>query len=135
MSFASSPFALNPSYPRFNPENCIRQALQQVDTSVFPTLSSMFDISNDSSNANTETVRQDFCFACLLHGLITKEARDDLLGEITFQELPVGGRYIKENLVQQCVRDSERLQKLISEVEGMEGNAGATCQALVEVGS
>lgn len=131
-SFQSSPYALNSSFAQYNSEYCITQALNQVDTSVFPTLSSMFDISNNT-NAITETVRQDFCFACLLHGLITKEARDALLGDITFQELPEGGRYVKDNLVQQCQADPERLQKLIVELEGMEGNAGAACQALVEV--
>jgi mediator of RNA polymerase II transcription subunit 5 len=92
----------------------------------------MFDISNNH-NTITETVRQDFCFACLLHGLITKAAREELLGEITFQELPDGGRYIKDNLVQQCLADPERTQKLVSELEAMEGNAGAVSQALAEV--
>ncbi|KAL1869677.1 hypothetical protein VTK73DRAFT_3051 [Phialemonium thermophilum] len=129
---ASFPYALGTTYPEFDAEYCITQALNQVDTGVFPTLSSMFDASNDH-NAFTETVRQDFCFSCLLHGLISKEARDDLLGEITFQELPVGGRYVKENLVQQCLADPERLQKLVGELEGMDGNAGAACQAVAEV--
>lgn len=131
-ALASSPYALDPSYPQYKPEYCITQALNQVDTSVFPTLSSLFDISNNH-NTFTETARQDFCFACLLHGLITKEARDELLGEITFQDLPAGGRYVKDSLVQQCLADPERLQKLITELEGMEGNAGAVCQALAEV--
>lgn len=93
----------------------------------------MFDISNNHNNAFTETVRQEFCFACLLHGLITKETRDELLGDITFQELPAGGRYVKDTLVQQCLADPERLQKLIGELEGIEGNAGAASQAITEV--
>jgi mediator of RNA polymerase II transcription subunit 5 len=127
-SFASS----STIYP-FNPEYCITQALNQVDTAIFPTLSGMFDISN-THNAFTETVRQDFFFACLLHGLVSETARDKILGDITFQELPDGGRYVKEDLIQQCLADPERLQKLIGEIDGMEGNAGAVCQALVDVG-
>jgi mediator of RNA polymerase II transcription subunit 5 len=131
-SLSSSPYALNSSFPQYNSGFCITQALNRVDTSVFPTMSNMFDVSNNH-NAFTETVRQEFCFACLLHGLISKEATDELLGEITFQDLPAGGRYVKDNLVQQCLADPERLQKLIVELEGMDGNAGAACQALAEV--
>lgn len=119
-------------YP-FNAEFCITQALNQVDTNVFPTLSNMFDISN-THNTFTETVRQDFFFACLLHGLVSESSRDKILGDITFQELPNGGRYVKDVLVQQCLQDPERVKELIEEIERMEGNAGAVCQALAEVG-
>jgi mediator of RNA polymerase II transcription subunit 5 len=127
VSFANS----SSIYP-FNSEVCITQALAQVDTNVFPTLSNMFDISN-THNTFTETVRQDFSFACLLHGLISETARDKILGSITFQELPNGGRYVKDVLVQQCLQNPERIKELIGEIEGMEGNAGAVCQALAEV--
>lgn len=109
------------------------QALNQVDTNVFPTLSGMFDISS-THNSFTESVRQEFFFACLLHGLVSESARDKILGgEITFQELPRGGRYIKEVLVGQCLNSAERIKELIGEIEGMDGNAGAVCQALAEV--
>lgn len=129
-SFASQASAMS-VYP-FNSELCIMQALNQVDTNVFPTLSNMFDQSS-SHHRDTESVRQEFFFACLLHGLVSESARDKLLGDITFQELPRGGRYTKEVLVQQCMNNAERMKELIGEIEAFEGNAGAVCQAVAEV--
>lgn len=114
------------------PQYCITEALSHVDTNAFPTLSSMFDDSN-SNNTFTDTVRQDFCFACCLHGLIPESAIEGLLGDMTYQTLPIGGRYIKETLVEQCMTDPERIQNLIAELDNMDGNVGAVCQALTEV--
>lgn len=49
------------------------------------------------------------------------------------QSLPAGGRYSKQDLVEQCLSDSERAEGLISELENMDGNAGAVSQAIAEV--
>jgi mediator of RNA polymerase II transcription subunit 5 len=80
-----------------------------------------------------DSVRQDFCFACCLHGLIAEENIERLLGEITMQTLPTGGRYTKEDLVQQCLADPERVEGLLEELENMDGNVGAVSQAITEV--
>ena len=121
-------------YP-FDAEFCITQALGQVDTNVFPTLSNMFDMSNNNDTSFQDSVRQDFCFACQLHGLLSQAAIENLLGDITYQSLPDEGRYVKENLVQACLEDTERTQKLIGELDNMNGNVGAAAQAIVEVSS
>ncbi len=97
-------------YP-LNAEFCITEALGQVDTNVFPTLSNMFDISNTNSTTFHDSVRQDFCFSCQLHDLLSERATETLLGEITYQSLPDEGRYVKETLVQACLEDPERTQK------------------------
>lgn len=119
-------------FPPLTPEFCITEALGQVDTNIFPTFSSMFD---ESSHGNTfsDSVRQDFCFACCLHGLIAEDSIERLLGEIPMQTLPAGGRYSKEDLVQQCLSDPERTESLIEELEHMDGNMGAVSQAITEV--
>lgn len=122
--------ATSPMYP-FNAELCISQALAQVDINVFPTLSGMFDMNSNSSFQ--DSVRQDFCFACQLHGLLSPAAIETLLGEITYQSLPDEGRYVKESLVRACLEDSERAQRLIGELDNMNGNTGAAAQAIVEV--
>ncbi|KAJ9134623.1 Mediator of RNA polymerase II transcription subunit 5 [Pleurostoma richardsiae] len=127
-SFAAS---ASPVYP-FNPEYCITEALSQVDTNAFPTLSSMFDDTNNN-NTFTDSVRQDFCFACCLHGLVPETSIETLLGEITYQTLPAGGRYVKEDLVQQCLADHDRMLQLVGELDNMDGNVGAVCQALTEM--
>ncbi|RDW73519.1 Med5-domain-containing protein [Coleophoma cylindrospora] len=119
-------------FPPLNAEYCITGALAHVDTNVFPTLASMFD---ESSNSNflSDSVRPDFCFACCLHGLIPESSIEALLGDIPMQSLPAGGRYAKEDLVQQCLSDPERAEGLIDELEHMDGNVGAVSQAITEV--
>ncbi|KAH6845434.1 mediator complex, subunit Med5 [Chaetomium sp. MPI-CAGE-AT-0009] len=118
-------------YP-FDSETCIKEALGQVDTNVFPTLSGMFEMSNTSSSFH-DSVRQDFCFSCQLHGLLSQTAIENLLGDITYQSLPDEGRYVKDNLVQACLLDMDRTQKLIGELDNMNGNVGAAAQAIIEV--
>lgn len=113
-------------------EFCITQALSIVDTNAFPTFSSMFDESS-SGNMFGDSVRQEFCFACCLHGLIPEESIERLLGEIPMQTLPAGGRYAKDALVEQCLSDPERSETLLSEIEHMDGNAGAVSQAISQV--
>jgi len=93
----------------------------------------MFDESSPSGNMFSDSVRQDFCFACCLHGLIPEDSIERLLGEIPMQTLPTGGRYIKEELVQQCLLDPERTESLLEELELMDGNVGAVAQALTGV--
>lgn len=122
--------ASSPMYP-FNAEMCITEALGQVDTNVFPTLSGMFDLSNTNSSFH-DSVRQDFCFACQLHGLLTPAAIESLLGDITYQSLPDEGRYVKEILVQSCLQEMDRTHKLIGELDNMNGNVGAAAQAVIE---
>ncbi|KAI2471953.1 Med5-domain-containing protein [Annulohypoxylon bovei var. microspora] len=120
-------------YPPLSAQFCITEALSQVDTNAFPTLSAMFDDTNNNNNTFTDSVRQDFCFACCLHGLIPESSIEGLLGEITYQNLPSGGRYVKEQLVEGCMEDPEKIPKLITELDNMDGNVGAVCQALAEV--
>lgn len=119
-------------YPPLSAQFCITEALSQVDTNAFPTLSAMFDDTNNN-NTFTDSVRQDFCFACCLHELIPESSIEGLLGEITYQNLPQDGRYAKEKLVRECTSDPERIQRLIGELDNMDGNVGAVCQALAEV--
>ncbi|KAI1125351.1 mediator of RNA polymerase II transcription subunit 5 [Nemania abortiva] len=114
------------------PQYCITEALAQVDTNAFPTLSSMFDDTNNN-NMFTDSVRQDFCFACCLHGLIPESIIENLLGEITYQSLPPDGRQVRETLVERCIADPERIQELVRDIDNMDGNVGAVCQALIEM--
>ncbi|OLN95416.1 Mediator of RNA polymerase II transcription subunit 5 [Colletotrichum chlorophyti] len=119
-------------YPPLTAEYCITEALRRVDTNTFPTLSSMFDDTR-SNNPFMESVREEFCWACCLHGLVRESSIETLLGETPYQSLPTAGRYVKENLVAECLADPERMQALIAELDGKDGNAGAVCQALTEV--
>ncbi|KAI1260493.1 mediator complex subunit Med5 [Xylariaceae sp. FL1019] len=119
-------------FPPLTAQACITEALRHVDKNAFPTLSSMFD-NTTNNNTFTDTVRQDFCFACCLHGLIPEAHIEVLLGEITYQSLPQGGRYDKDRLVAGCRADSEKIQELIRELDNMDGNVGAVCLALIDV--
>ncbi|KAL2753906.1 hypothetical protein ACRALDRAFT_1041677 [Sodiomyces alcalophilus JCM 7366] len=119
-------------FPPLTAEFCITEALRHVDTNAFPTLSSMFDESR-SNNPFTDSVREDFCWACCLHGLLRESSIETILGETPYQSLPSRGRYAKDTLVGECLAESERIQSLIGELDSMDGDVGAICQALVEV--
>ena len=119
-------------FPPLTAEYCIREALSQVDTNAFPLISNMFDESS-SGNIFQDSVRADFCFACCLHGMIEESNIMELLGEDPMQSLPAGGRYVKDDLVQQCLSDPERAESLIDELQLMDGNVGAVSQAITEV--
>ena len=119
-------------FPPLTSEYCITAALSRVDTNAFPTLSTLFDESS-SNDMFSDSVRQDFCFACCLHGLVEESSIEALLGDIPMQSLPAGGRYIKDDLVQQFLSDPEKIESMIDELDHMDGNVGAVSQALTEV--
>lgn len=119
-------------FPPLTAEFCITEALRHVDTNAFPTLSSMFDESRNN-NPFTDSVREDFCWACCLHGLLRESSIETILGETPYQSLPSRGRYSKDALVGECLAEPERIQSLVGELDSMDGDVGAICQALVEV--
>ena len=92
----------------------------------------MFDESS-TNDMFSDLVRQDFCFACCLHGLLQETSIETLLGDVPMQSLPADGRYTKDNLVQQCLSDPQKVEGMIEELENMDGNVGAVCQAITEV--
>ncbi|KZF25812.1 mediator of RNA polymerase II transcription subunit 5 [Xylona heveae TC161] len=118
-------------FPPLTAEFCITQALNHVDPNAFPSFSQMFDPLSGSGMLSD--VRQEFLFACALHQLIPEESIESLLGEIPMQTLPSGGRYVKEDLVQQCSTNSEKIEELLGEIEGMDGNAGAIVSAITDI--
>ncbi|QUC18912.1 uncharacterized protein UV8b_03153 [Ustilaginoidea virens] len=113
-------------------EFCITEALNQVDTSIFPTASLMFDETRNN-NPYTESVREEFCTSCALHGLVQREHVERILGETSMSYEPSLEKYAKDKLVQDCLADADKIQGLIRDVEKTDGNAGAVAQALVDV--
>jgi len=51
------------------------------------------------------------------------------------QSLPAGGRYVKEDLVEQFMVDSSKASRMVDELDHMDGNVGAVSQAIAEVSS
>lgn len=92
----------------------------------------MFDESRNN-NPYTESVREEFCSACALHGLIERENVERILGESSMSYEPSQEKHSRDKLVQGCLSDPEKIQGLVRELDKMDGNVGAVCQALVEV--
>lgn len=114
-------------------EQCIRQAFGRIDPSAFPSLSQMFDFSSSGGNSILSDARQEFLFACALHQLIQEQSIEEILGDVPMQSLPAGGRYMKDNLVNQCTMNHAKLEQFVGELENMEGNAGEIANAIVEI--
>lgn len=92
----------------------------------------MFDETR-SNNPYTESVREEFCTACALHGLVRREHVERILGETSMSYEPSLEKYSKSKLVRDCLSDPEKIQGLVRDLDKMDGNVGAVCQALVEV--
>lgn len=75
-------------------------------------------------------VRLEFLQACALHSLVTETTVNSLLQETT--SLPRVAKYNKDSLVSQCASNISRLEGLVSELEAMQGNAGAIANCIVE---
>jgi mediator of RNA polymerase II transcription subunit 5 len=125
---------LPPGFSGTSAEFCITEALTHVDTSLFPTASLMFDESRNN-NPYTESIREEFCAACVLHGLVQREHVERILGEISLSYEPSLQKHSKDKLVQDCLSDTDKIQGLVRELDKTDGNVGAVCQALVEVRS
>ncbi|CAG1990921.1 unnamed protein product [Fusarium graminearum] len=123
---------LPPGFSGTSAEFCITEALTHVDTSLFPTASLMFDESRNN-NPYTESIREEFCAACVLHGLVQREHVERILGEISLSYEPSLQKHSKDKLVQDCLSDTDKIQGLVRELDKTDGNVGAVCQALVEV--
>ena len=119
------------AYQPIDAEICIAQALVHIDPNAFPSFSQFFDMMNGVGSLSD--VRQDFLYSCALHQLVAEENIEKLLGEPPMSGLPSGGKYVKDELVKQCVGKTERLEELLGEIESMDGNAGAIVGAFIEV--
>lgn len=111
-------------------EMCISHALNRLDPNAFPSFSQMFSM---QGNTILSDIRQEFLFSCASHRLIPESSIERLLGENPMQTLPVGGPYVKDDLVSQIHSNHERAEQLINEIESMEGNAGAIVGAITDV--
>lgn len=111
------------------PEFCISQAMNHVDTTVFPPPS--YGMISESL---LQDVRQEFLFSCVLHSLLPSENVESLLGEAPFTPPPSSERrFTKDDLIQQIVGNTERLGQFIKQLETLDGNAGAIVAAVTEV--
>ena len=127
-------FLLNYAPMLFEPmtvEYCISQAFLRIDPAAFPSIFQMFD--SVGRNGMLSEARVEFLLACALHQLIPEQSIETLLGEDPMQNLPTGGRYIKDQLMEQCRSNPVRIEELAKELENMEGNAGEIASALVEI--
>ncbi|EPS42301.1 hypothetical protein H072_3723 [Dactylellina haptotyla CBS 200.50] len=106
----------------------ISQALQKSGSnplSLDPTLDTMMlDLPND--------IKQEFLFACALHMIIEEASVEEILGDVPLQTM-AKQRYTQEDLVTECMMDQDRLERLINEIEELDGNSGAIVGAVVEM--
>jgi mediator of RNA polymerase II transcription subunit 5 len=112
------------------PEFAIQQALSHVDLNVFPTVG----LGMLQSSTALQDTRQDFVYACILHGLLTTDSVGRMLGESTFDSPPSPqSRLHKDVLSQQCTAEPGKAAQLIAGIEKLDGNAGAIIGAVVDV--
>ena len=112
-------------------ETCITEAINRMGPSADPYSSNSFDLLSGSGMLSE--ARQDFLFACALHGLIPERSIEKILGDVPMQSLPESGKYHTASLVMQCKANPARIEVLIGELDNQDGNCGDIAHALVEV--
>jgi hypothetical protein len=112
-------------------ESCITDALSRMDPSADPYAPQAFDPLSVSGMVSES--RQEFLFACALHGMIPESSIETILGDLPMDSLPESGKYTKEILNNRCDAKSGRLEELVGELEQMDGNSGAIAELVVEV--
>ena len=112
-------------------EQCLNQALQQVDAEI----ASISSATEDSAQhiSLLREIRQEFLLACHSHKLISVTGVTNMLGVSPIQKKPMSGHYLKDDLIQQIKTHHSRADRLVGEVGTMQGNAGHIVQALIEV--
>ncbi|TGZ80326.1 Med5-domain-containing protein [Ascodesmis nigricans] len=86
----------------------------------------------DPENMNVD-LRSDFLFACALHGIVDESEITTMLGELPVSAMSASGKYTVELLQEQYHANHDRADRLLEEIESMEGNAGAVCRTLFEI--
>jgi mediator of RNA polymerase II transcription subunit 5 len=120
----------------------ISKAFQRTDATTLTNLApSIFDPYSYNTNRNpdiydiTVDLRPDFLFACALHNVIGEQDINGLLGELPLGAMSAAGTYYVPDLMLQCVNDPDRIDRLLEEIEAVEGNSGAVVQTIFEVGN
>lgn len=130
-----SPSSLTSSY-------AITQTFLRTDMGTLMSLvPSQFEPYAYNSNASPDMIynditldlRPDFLFACALHGVIGEQDIQGILGELPLGAMSASGRYNYRELQTQCIADPNRVERLLEEIESVEGNSGAVVMALFEV--
>ncbi|KAF3156480.1 mediator complex subunit [Orbilia oligospora] len=113
--------------PVIQAQYVVTQALAKSGSnplSLDPSLDTMLDLSND--------IKQEFLFACALHQIIEESSVEVILGDVPLQTM-AKRRYTQGELVAECMSDGDRVERLISEIEELDGNSGAIVGAVVEM--
>ena len=109
-------------------ETCIQMAFLQITMDALPPITTGATEVRDL----LKRTRAEFLQACALHHLVS----EGIIGSI-LQEPPVAlpriTRYTKDALVNQCNNNLGRLEGLVQELQGMQGNAGAVAGCIVDV--
>lgn len=137
------PLILNRIFPSsLGSSYAISQAFVRADVAILVNLApATFEPFSDSSNTSpdmmfadiTVDLRQDFLFACALHGVIGEQEIQGILGELPMSAMPSSGRYDYRAILSECNVDPSRVDRLLEEIEGVEGNSGAVVAALFDV--
>lgn len=77
-----------------------------------------------------KSARLDFLQACALHSLVSESTVGAILQENV--ALPRVVKYSKDSLAAQCINNVSRLEALVGELTGMQGNAGPISGCIVE---
>jgi len=110
-------------------ESCIQMAfMSSITEDILPPITAG---ASDVREVLKRT-KLEFLQACALHQLVSEETIAQILREPSIA-LPRVIKYTRDGLVAQCNSNVGRLEGLIDELQGLQGNAGAVAGCVVQV--
>ena len=121
------------SFVPVDTEILISEALGRLDPGIFESFPDG-DFIESQGNLLSEARRQ-FVFACVNLGLLGRDSIPRILGEEVTGDVHFEGRLQKQQLLEECKGNSNKLSTMIDKMEAHDGNAPTRVEAVVEVGN
>lgn len=78
--------------------------------------------------------RQEFLLACALHNVIASESVQRILGEQATMDISFEGRLNRQQIVEDCKGNPQRIDQLAEKTQAFDGNSATRVEAITQVG-
>lgn len=79
------------------------------------------------------SLREEFLFSCTIHGLLSEETFESLLGSKPAHTMPKNGRLVRENVLQEYRKDPSRVEQFVGRLSVRDGNSAVYAEVILEV--
>jgi mediator of RNA polymerase II transcription subunit 5 len=114
-----------------SPEHCLSQAFHQLRWADSAEDSGLIDSSPQT--LSMDRFRENFLLSCALHRVIPESSVVNIIGVSPSKRPQTHGLYSKSDLLNQLRTNHSGVERLVKEINTLDGNAGIVVDAVVEV--